>query len=110
MGPGAMPQAGIFSGRWPCQNRAPLEGFLRGMADWQAHRQLISRIETQFQNVAAQLADPQAVLPFPEGPESARELALKVLPHDDAALQWSLRRPDLEGNAVSPDQKRRRAE
>ena len=54
------------------------------------HRQLISRIDTQFQKLAAELAAPQADLPFPQAPESARDLALKVIPHDDAALQWSL--------------------
>ncbi len=54
------------------------------------HRQLISRIDTQFQKLADALATPQADLPFPETPESARDLALKVIPLDDAALQWSL--------------------
>ena len=56
----------------------------------QDHRQLISMIDTQFQKLATELAAPQADLPFPEAPESARDLALKVIPHDDAALQWSL--------------------
>jgi hypothetical protein len=55
----------------------------------QDHRQLISRIDTQFRKLAADLSDTQK-LPFPEVPESARDLALKLIPHDDAALQWSL--------------------
>jgi len=54
------------------------------------HRHLIARIDTQFQKLANELSGPQQDLPFPEVPESARELALKVIPHDDAALQWSL--------------------
>ena len=56
----------------------------------QDHRQLIARIDTQFQQLAEKLAAPQAEMAFPESPESARDLALKVIPHDDAALQWSL--------------------
>lgn len=55
----------------------------------QDHRQLLSRIETQFQKLAKELAD-SGRLPFSTDPEGARDLALKVIPHDDAALQWSL--------------------
>lgn len=66
-----------------------LSHFFHGFQQ-QDHRQLVGRIDTQFQKLAAQLADPQAEIPFPESPESARDLALKVIPHDDAALQWSL--------------------
>lgn len=51
---------------------------------------MIGRIDTQFQKLAAQLSAPQTEISFPESPESARDLALKVIPHDDAALQWSL--------------------
>jgi hypothetical protein len=36
------------------------------------------------------VADPQEELPFKDVPQSARDLALQVIPHDDAALQWSL--------------------
>ena len=78
-----------FLGFRASQKYSRLSHFFHGFQH-QDHRQLISRIETQFQNLAAQLADPQADLPFPEGPESARDLARKVIPHDDAALQWSL--------------------
>lgn len=66
-----------------------LSQFFHGFQQ-QDHRQLISRIDTQFQKLATEFASPQASLPFPEAPESARDLALKVIPHDDAALQWSL--------------------
>lgn len=55
----------------------------------QDHRQMIARIDTQFRKLAKELADTQR-LPFPDEPESARDLAFKLIPHDDAALQWSL--------------------
>jgi hypothetical protein len=66
-----------------------LSHFFHGFQQ-QDHRQLIGRIDTQFQKLAEQLAAQQAEMVFPETPESARDLALKVIPHDDAALQWSL--------------------
>lgn len=53
------------------------------------YRHLISRIDTQFSKLAKELAD-EGRLPFSVDPESARDLAIKVIPHDDAALQWSL--------------------
>lgn len=67
----------------------------------QDHRSLISRIDTQFQKLATELVAPQARLPFPESPGSARELALLVIPHDDAALQWS-----PSGGGLSDDPER----
>lgn len=66
-----------------------LSHFFHGFQQ-QDHRHLIGRINTQFLKLAAQLADPQVEFPFSDSPESARDLALKVIPHDDAALQWSL--------------------
>ncbi len=66
-----------------------LSQFFHGFQQ-QDHRQLIARIDTQFQKLATRLSGPQADLPFPEEPVSTRELAIKVIPHDDAALQWSL--------------------
>ena len=66
-----------------------LSHFFHGFQQ-QDHRHLIARIDTQFQKLAAEFSGPQESFPFPEPPESARELALKVIPHDDAALQWSL--------------------
>ena len=78
-----------FLGFRASQKYSRLSHFFHGYQH-QDHRQLIARIETQFQKLAARLSDPQAVLTFPEDPESARDLALKVIPHDDAALQWSL--------------------
>lgn len=62
------------------------------------HRLLISRISTQFQKLAERIAHPQDDLRFPDSPESARDLALKVIPHDDAALQWSLSGGGLTDN------------
>lgn len=66
-----------------------LSHFFHGFRQ-QDYRNLISRIETQFEKLAAQLVDPQVMISFQETPQSARDLALKVIPHDDAALQWSL--------------------
>lgn len=66
-----------------------LSHFFHGFQQ-QDHRQLISRIDTQFQQLAEKLSGPQSEMEFPDAPESARDLALKVIPHDDAALQWSL--------------------
>jgi (2Fe-2S) ferredoxin len=78
-----------FLGFRASQKYRRLSHFFPGFQQ-QDHRQLIARIDTQFQKLAARLSDPQGELPFPESPESARDLALKVIPHDDAALQWSL--------------------
>ncbi|MES2995729.1 MAG: DUF3037 domain-containing protein [Verrucomicrobiota bacterium] len=63
------------------------------------HRNLISRIETQFRKLADGLAHPQGALPFADAPASARDLALRVIPHDDVALQWSLSGGGLTANA-----------
>ena len=54
------------------------------------YRSLIGRIERRFESLAAELSDPQADLLLAKEPESARDLAFKVIPFDDAALQWSL--------------------
>jgi hypothetical protein len=78
-----------FLGFRASQKFRRLSHFFHGFHQ-QDYRNLIARIETQFEKLAAVLANPQAVLPFDEAPKSARELALRVIPHDDAALQWSL--------------------
>lgn len=78
-----------FLGFKASQKFRRLSHFFHGFQQ-QDHRQLIGRIDTQFQKIAAQLSGSQQSLEFPEDPESARDLALKVIPHDDAALQWSL--------------------
>jgi hypothetical protein len=70
------------------QKYSRLSQFFHGFQH-QDHRQLLARIDTQFQKLGKELAD-AGKLPFSEEPESARELALRVIPHDDAALQWSL--------------------
>lgn len=77
-----------FLGFKASQKFSRLSHFFHGFQS-QDHRQLIARIDTQFQKLAQDLADTQN-LPLSEAPESARDLALKVIPHDDAALQWSL--------------------
>lgn len=77
-----------FLGFRASQKYSRLSKFFHGFQA-QDHRQLLARIETQFQKLAKVLTDSQK-LPFSEQPESARDLALKVVPHDDAALQWSL--------------------
>lgn len=77
-----------FLGFKASQKFSRLSHFFHGFQS-QDHRQLIARIDTQFQKLAKDLADTQN-LPLSEAPESARDLALKVIPHDDAALQWSL--------------------
>lgn len=77
-----------FLGFRASQKYSRLSQFFQGFCH-QDHRQLLSRIDTQFQKLAKEVAD-TGRLPFAEEPESARDLALKVIPHDDAALQWSL--------------------
>lgn len=78
-----------FLGFRASQKFRRLSHFFHGFQQ-QDYRNLIARIETQFDKLAVRLADPQEVLPFKESPQSARDLALQVIPHDDAALQWSL--------------------
>ena len=77
-----------FLGFMASQKYSRLSQFFHGFQH-QEHRQLLARIDTQFQKLGKELAD-AGKLPFSEEPESARELALRVIPHDDAALQWSL--------------------
>ncbi len=88
-----------FLGFKASQKFSRLSHFFHGFQH-QDHRQLIARIDTQFQRLAKDLADKQN-LPFPNEPESARDLALKVIPHDDAALQWSLSSGGLTDSPVS---------
>jgi hypothetical protein len=56
--------------------------------DREDYRQLISRITTQFERLNLEIKSPEPGLPFDQ-PEHARDLALRVIPHDDNALQWS---------------------
>jgi len=78
-----------FLGFRASQKFRRLSHFFHGFQQ-QDYRNLIARIETQFEKLGARLDHSQDVLPFKESPQSARDLALKVIPHDDAALQWSL--------------------
>ncbi|MDF1740803.1 MAG: DUF3037 domain-containing protein [Verrucomicrobiales bacterium] len=54
------------------------------------YRQLVSRVGTQFERLQQEIRSDQARLSFEKVPEHARDLALKVVPQDDNALQWSL--------------------
>ena len=78
-----------FMGFKASQKFRRLSHFFHGFQQ-QDYRNMVARIETQFEKLAARLADPQDMLLFKEAPKSARDLALQVIPHDDAALQWSL--------------------
>jgi len=53
------------------------------------YRHLVSRIATQFERLKLEIDSPAPGLPFEKEPEHARDLALRVIPHDDNALQWS---------------------
>lgn len=74
-----------FLGFRASQKYRRLSHFFHGFQQ-QDHRQLIARIDTQFQKLAESVGSEQAGLPFPDSPESARDLALKVIPHDDATI------------------------
>lgn len=50
---------------------------------------LVARLETRFRKLAGEFAESESILPLEKRPESAREIALRVVPHDSAALQWS---------------------
>jgi Protein of unknown function (DUF3037) len=89
-----------FLGFKASQKFRRLSGFFHGFQQ-QDYRNLIARIETQFEKLSSKLADPQGNLAFSYTPKSARDLALQVIPHDDAALQWSL---SGGGMAESPSQ------
>lgn len=65
------------------------------------YRQLVSRVGTQFERLQQEIRSDQAKLPFDQAPEHARDLALKVVPQDDNALQWSL---SAGGVTESPEQ------
>lgn len=51
---------------------------------------LVSRLRTRFRQLADNYADADGFLPMEAREESAREVALRVVPHDSAALQWSM--------------------
>jgi len=50
---------------------------------------LVARLETRFRKLSHEFEECNSVLPLENRPESAREIALRVVPHDSAALQWS---------------------
>ncbi len=66
----------------------------------QDYRQMISRIETRFERLDRELNEDQANIPFEKPPEQVRDIATKIIPHDDGALQWS---KSLGGITGSPD-------
>lgn len=53
------------------------------------YRSLVGRLKTQFRQLSEELENGSGYLPLEHRPESAREMALRVIPHDSAALQWS---------------------
>ncbi|MBK1882667.1 DUF3037 domain-containing protein [Luteolibacter pohnpeiensis] len=54
------------------------------------YRFVTKKVEHRFKKLAKEIARSESDdLPFPESPESAKDLALSIVPHDDAALQWS---------------------
>lgn len=61
---------------------------------------MISRIETRFERLGRDLNDEQANIPFEKSPEQVRDIATKIIPHDDGALQWS---KSLGGITDSPE-------
>ncbi len=54
------------------------------------YRKLIQRIDTRFRELGEELAESAPSLVLPSEPQSARDLAIQVVPVDAAALQWSL--------------------
>lgn len=53
------------------------------------YRNLIGRIKTRFDALAVEFEETPPLYQEHQ-PESARDIALKVVPHDSSALQWSL--------------------
>ncbi len=53
------------------------------------YKSLVGRLSTRFRQLSEEFAGGHAILPLEQRPESAREIALRVVPHDSAALQWS---------------------
>ncbi len=53
------------------------------------YRNLIGRIKTRFDALAVEFAEAPPLYKEHQ-PASARDIALKVVPHDSSALQWSL--------------------
>lgn len=66
---------------------------------------LVSRLRTRFRQLAAECAESPERLPIEAREESAREVALRVVPHDSSALQWS-----ASGGGLTEDPARELAE
>ena len=54
------------------------------------YRNMMKRIQTRFTELSDELRESSLELVLGEKPESARDLAINVIPVDSAALQWSL--------------------
>jgi hypothetical protein len=53
------------------------------------YRGLVSRLVTQFDHLAVEYAQGKYLSAIKENPQSARELAIMVVPDDDGAIRWS---------------------
>lgn len=87
-----------FLGFAACKKWQRLSRFFHGFHQ-EDYRSLIGRIERSFESLALEYSGEHGTLPIAGEPESARDLAFKVVPFDDAALQWS---PSGGGIASSP--------
>jgi hypothetical protein len=65
------------------------------------YRSLVDRLNTRFRKLSEEFAEGHAILPLEQRPESAREIALRVVPHDSAALQWSRSGGGLTSNPAA---------
>jgi len=75
-----------------CQRYSRLSAFFHSF-DADGYRNLMSKLEREFDSLGREIQDSQMTL-FPEHqnpePVSARDLATRIIPIDDACLQWSL--------------------
>lgn len=54
------------------------------------YRKMMKRIQTRFNDLSVELQESSLELVLGGKPESARDLAVKIIPVDSAALQWGL--------------------
>ena len=52
------------------------------------YRQMMKRIDTSFRRLKEEVVESSVSLLYTDFPQSARELALKIIPEDSAALRW----------------------
>ena len=80
------------------ENSTRLSQFFGGF-DPSDYKSLIKRLDKGFQNLASEFSEQKAQLALEDRPESARDVATRVVPHDSAALRWS---PSRGGLTKSP--------